>query len=63
MPKAKAMTLDRDFAIALCDAHEVESLMTDQEERELVRDNNHQLYYAYIRLLQIAYPADERWTI
>jgi len=55
--------LHQRYAQAICDAHEIDSLMSDSEERELLIANNQDLYYAYIALLQVAYPEDERWYI
>lgn len=61
--KRNPMTIAPEYAQALCDAHEIEATMMNEEERELLRKNAPELYYAYVRILQIAYPADARWTV
>lgn len=58
----KRTPLSQINAAAICDAHEIASLMDDEEERELLRENNNALYWAYVALLQTAYPDDAKWN-
>lgn len=53
----------RMFATAICEAHDVVQTMESDEERHLLQENNMELYYAYIWLLQTAYPRDTRWLL
>lgn len=59
--KRKLETIAPEFAQAVVEAHDIENTMADREEREDLQRNNSGLYYAYLRLLQIAYPTDGRW--
>lgn len=59
----KRESVPQVFARALCEAHDVVQTMEDAEERSLLQQNNGQLYYAYIWLLQTAYPDDGRWLV
>jgi hypothetical protein len=46
--------MTKEQAALLVDAHEVDRLMDDEEEREMLRDNNPELLDAYIALLEMA---------
>ena len=59
----KKETLTRKFAVSICDAHEILQTMENQEERHMLQEHNPDLYYAYIWMLQTAYPKDGRWLI
>lgn len=50
--------LTREQAQALCDAHEVVSLLGNEEEMELLEANNPELAEAYYALHRIAYGTD-----
>ena len=47
-------TLTREQAQALCDAHDVDALLDNEEEVELLEDNNPELLAAYEALRAIA---------
>lgn len=46
--------LTQDEARELCEAHEVDSLMTDEEESGMLRECNSALWHAYRKLQKIA---------
>lgn len=48
------MKLTTEQAQAIMDAHEIHSMLHNQEERELLRDNNPDLLEAYKALEKIA---------
>lgn len=54
--------LSMEAAKQICSAHDIAQMMDDEEERELLRENNNRLYWAYVSILQIAYPDDARWN-
>jgi len=41
-------------ACALVDAHEIQSMLENEEEAELLKENNPELFDAYVLLLDIA---------
>lgn len=59
---AKSTVLSMQAAKEICEAHEIEQMMDNEEERELLRENNNGLYWAYVSLLQVAFPDDSRWN-
>lgn len=46
--------MTKDQAMLIIDMHEIDSLMRDDEERELLEENNPELLEAYRALLKIA---------
>lgn len=55
MVKAKSVpALTPEEAQQICDAHEIDNLFTDEEERDLLEANNPELYAAYAKLREIA---------
>ena len=63
MAKKRMDTFAKQYALAICDANEVLTTMESEPEKALLLEHNPNLYYAYIRLLQIAYPKDGRWLL
>jgi hypothetical protein len=51
--------LTQDQAKALLDAHDIISMLNDDEEMELLEDNNPELAEAYYALHRIAYGAKD----
>lgn len=51
--------MTKDQAMLIVDAHEIISLMDDEEEAELLLMHNPDLYYAYEALLLLAEDEDE----
>ena len=48
------MQLTKEQARELIDAHEIDSLFKNDEERELLQENNPELFSAYQALMKIA---------
>ena len=50
--------LTKEQASMICDAHEIFSLLSDEEEMELLKEHNPELLEAYFALHQVAVGAD-----
>ena len=59
----KLGVLAKRYAKELCEAHDILQTMANAEERHMLQENYPDLYYAYIWLLQTAYPDDGRWLV
>lgn len=54
-PPHMAFALTPEMAQALMDAHEIEQLLTNEEEFDLLAANNQELLNAYVALRAIAH--------